>query len=184
MMLRCVSLMLLILMPRIACGDDDKRPSDPPVATGRFVYKQEPRRTLTVYYPDDWKADDRRPTLIIFRCNIPYQREHFRKLGMVVIEPQLAAVNSGRPPSLSLEEITKQPKPRDQVADTKSAIRFIRSHADELGVDPNRSCCSKGQTALAVGQGPMKLMASFWTAAFKSCSQPIPKRRRFSTSTS
>ncbi len=134
---RYAVLLLLLVTPPSLCGDDE-RASDPPVATGRFVYKQEPRRTLTVYYPDDWKADDRRPALIIFRCNIPYHREHFRKLGMVVIEPQLAAVNSGRLPSLSLQEIAKQPKPRDQVADTKSAIRFIRSHADELGVDPNR----------------------------------------------
>jgi len=102
------------------------------------VYKQQPHRAMTVYYPDDWKATDQRPALVIFRCNIPTQREHFRKLGMVIIKPQLAPVNSGRLPSLSLEEIAKQPKPREQVQDAKSAIRFIRGHADEFGVDPKR----------------------------------------------
>jgi poly(3-hydroxybutyrate) depolymerase len=104
--------------------------------TGGMVYLKEPRRTLTIYYPDDWKASDRRPALVIFRCNIPEQREHFRKLGMVVIKPQTATVNSGRLPKMTLEEIAKAAKPRDQVADTKSAIRFIRANAEQLGVNP------------------------------------------------
>lgn len=135
---RYAALALLLLTALNCFGDDEIASSDIPVKTARLVYKQEPRRTLTVYYPDDWKAADRRPVLVIFRGNIPAQREHFRKLGMVIVEPQLAAVNSGQLRSLSLEEIAKQPKPRDQVADTKSAIRFIRSHANELGIHPNR----------------------------------------------
>ncbi|MEM7015176.1 MAG: alpha/beta hydrolase [Verrucomicrobiota bacterium] len=108
------------------------------VKTGAMVYLEEPRRKLTIYYPDDWTADDKRPALVIFRCNIPYQREHFRKLGMVVIKPQTAPVNSGNLPKMTLEEIAKAAKPRDQIADTKSAIRFIRTNAAELGVDPTK----------------------------------------------
>lgn len=100
------------------------------------LYKEAPRRKLTVFYPDDWKPTDRRPALVIFRCRIPYQREFFRQRGMVVIEPQTAPVNSGSLPGLSLEEIAKLPKPRDQVADTKSAIRFIRAEAESFGIDP------------------------------------------------
>ena len=41
------------------------------VPTGRMIYKKEPQRTLTVYYPDGWKAADKRPALVILRCNIP-----------------------------------------------------------------------------------------------------------------
>ena len=104
-------------------------------ATSAMIYKQEPRRKLTVFYPDDWKSGDRRPALIILRCHIPVQREHFRKLGMVVIEPQLADVNHGRLPGSSLEEIATMPRPRHQVEDAKSAIRFIRANAEKLGVD-------------------------------------------------
>ena len=106
--------------------------------TDRRVYLNEPRRTLTVYYPDDWSKEDRRAALVIYRCNITMQREHFRRLGMVVIKPQAAPVNSGNLPSMSLDEIRVAPKPRDQVADCKSAIRYIRGHADELGIDPQR----------------------------------------------
>ena len=108
------------------------------VKTAKMVFKKEPRRSMTIYYPDGWQETDRRPALVIFRCRIEAQREHFRKRGMVVIKPQTAPVNSGKLPGLSLEEISKLPKPRHQVADTKSAIRFIRSHAAKLGIDPER----------------------------------------------
>ena len=106
--------------------------------TGTMVYREAPRRKLTIYYPDHWKATDQRPALVIFRCNIPEQREHFRKLGMVIIKPQTAPVNSGNLPKMSLEEIARAAKPRDQVADTKSAIRFIRANAARLGIAPKR----------------------------------------------
>lgn len=103
-----------------------------------IVYKPKPRRTLTVYYPDDWKPNDTRPALVIFRCNIPAQREHFRRLGMVIIKPQLAAVNSGQLPKLSLDEIAALPRPRNQVEDAKSVIRYLRTNSDSLGIDPDR----------------------------------------------
>lgn len=106
--------------------------------TGAMVFKESPRRRMTIYYPDGWKASDRRPALVIFRCRIPEQREHFRRLGMVVIKPQTAPVNSGNLPKLSLAEIATLPKPRDQVMDTKSAIRFIRANATRLGIAPNK----------------------------------------------
>ncbi|NNE93989.1 MAG: alpha/beta hydrolase [Verrucomicrobiales bacterium] len=111
-------------------------PAQKPAKTGSHIYKQDPRRKLTVYYPDNWTQADKRPALVIFRCNISFQREFFRKRGVVVIKPQTAPVNSGNLPKLTLEEIAKLPKPRDQVADTKSAIRFIRANAGKLGIDP------------------------------------------------
>ena len=124
----------------IVLGDDDVGVARQraPVKTSRFVYKQEPRRTMTVYHPDAWRPSDKRPALVIFRCNIPAQREHFRRLGMVVIKPLLAGVNSGRLPGMTLAEIAKAPKPRHQVEDAKSVIRFIRENAEKLGVDPTR----------------------------------------------
>lgn len=118
------------------CSANARDAADSKVKTAGMLYLKEPRRTLTIYYPDGWQATDLRPALVIFRCNIPAQREHFRKAGMVVIEPQTAPVNSGNLPKMSLEEIAKAARPRDQVADTKSAIRFIRANAAKLGVNP------------------------------------------------
>lgn len=106
--------------------------------TASMVYKKEPRRSLTVYYPDGWKATDQRSALVIFHCRIPEQREHFRKRGMVIIKPVLAGVNSGKLPGLSLQTIAKLPKPRLQVEDTKSVIRFVRKNAVQLGINPER----------------------------------------------
>lgn len=122
----------------LSYGDEDSKTEKDRVKTIAFVYKQEPRRALTVYYPNGWKATDKRSALVIFRCNIPEQREHFRKLGMVIIKPQLAAVNSGKLPGMSLEEIAKAAKPRNQVEDTKSVIRYLRQNAGQLGLDPGR----------------------------------------------
>jgi acetyl esterase/lipase len=121
-------------------GDDSAatKAKGPEVKTGGMVYKKDPRRSMTIYYPDQWKPSDKRPALVIFRCNIPAQREHFRESGMVIIKPQLAGVNHGRLPGSSLDEIAKMPRPRNQVEDTKSAIRFIRKNAERLGVDPER----------------------------------------------
>lgn len=106
--------------------------------TKNFRYLDSPARSMTVYYPDDWVAGDERSALVIFRCNIAPQREHFLARGMVVIKPHIAPVNSGNLPGLSLEEINALPKPRDQVMDCKSAIRYIRTHAERLGVHPEK----------------------------------------------
>lgn len=119
-------------------GDDKASSQSASVVTKTFVYKPKPKRTMTVFYPDGWKASDRRSALVIFRCQIPFQREYFRRLGMVIIKPQLAPVNSGQLPKMSLDEIRSLPRPRHQVEDTKSAIRYLRTHAESLGIDPRR----------------------------------------------
>lgn len=121
-----------------ASGSEDSQTRDDRLKTTRLIYKQQPRRTLTVYFPDDWKASDKRSALVIFRCRIPEQREHFRKLGMVIIKPQLAAVNSGKLRGMTLAEIAKAPKPRNQVEDTKSVIRYLRINAGKLGIAADR----------------------------------------------
>ncbi len=134
--MNCATRLTLALSLIAACfvrGQEDSG-----VKTAKMLYLEEPRRSLTAYFPDDWKASDLRPALVIFRCRIPVQREHFRKAGMVVVKPQTAPVNSGKLPAMSLEEIAAAAKPRDQVADTKSAIRFLRANSAKLGIDPEK----------------------------------------------
>jgi acetyl esterase/lipase len=57
---------------------------------------------------------------------------------MVIVKPQLAPVNSGKLPSMTLDEIAQAAKPRNQVADAKSVIRWLRANANTLGVAPQR----------------------------------------------
>ncbi len=127
---------MIIMFPIIATGQGNDL--DQTAKIGAMIYLEEPRRKMSIYYPSNWKATDQRPALVIFRSNMPEQREHLRKLGMVVIKPQTAPVNSGNLPKMTLEEIANSAKPRDQVADTKSAIRFIRANAEKLGIDPKK----------------------------------------------
>ena len=132
---------LLIVMTATATfGAEEAPKSSAPMKnlTTNLVYKAKPRRTLTVYYPDGWKPSDKRSALVIFRCNIPEQREHFRRLGMVIVKPQTAPVNSGQLPKQSLEKIASLPRPRHQVEDTKSSIRYLRANAATLGIDPEK----------------------------------------------
>lgn len=134
-----IAVVATALNPVVVVSDEPASDSkEPAPETTTLIYKQNPRRTMTVYFPDNWKPSDQRSALVIFRCNIPVQREHFRRLGMVVVKPVLAPVNSGQLPKLSLQKISELPRPRDQVADAKSAIRFLRASAAEVGIDPLR----------------------------------------------
>jgi acetyl esterase/lipase len=128
---RCLILVAALGLSPMCPGQDE-------VPTKKFRYLKDPQRSLTAYLPDGWRPEDRRSALVIYRCNIPVQREYFRKLGMVVIKPQTAPVNSGKLPGMTLQQIAASPKPRDQVADTKSAIRFLRANAASLGIAPDK----------------------------------------------
>ncbi|MGZ0174034.1 MAG: alpha/beta hydrolase [Planctomycetales bacterium] len=148
---------LTVVAASSAFGDEGTPRTSEPTAipTKTLVYKVKPHRTLTVYYPDGWKPSDKRSTLVILRCNIPVQREHFRRLGMVIVKPQTAPVNSGQLPKLSLQKIASLPRPRHQVEDTKSAVRFLRANAATLGID-SKKIVATGTS----GGGDLALQAS------------------------
>ena len=62
----------------VPCGfaaeDDEQKQEKPKPLTGRVVFKKEPLRRMTLYYPEGWKAEDKRPALVIFRCRIEAHR--------------------------------------------------------------------------------------------------------------
>jgi dienelactone hydrolase len=74
---------------------------------------------------------------------------------MVIVKPQTAPLNSGQLPKLSLETIASLPRPRHQVEDTKSAIRFLRANAATFGID-SRKIVATGTS----GGGDLALQAS------------------------
>jgi acetyl esterase len=105
------------------------------------VYKQIGSITLDVflYFPTDWKKGDKRPVLAFFHgggweCGKPEwghtQCRHFSQLGMVGASFQYRLTGQhGSNPVVS-------------VSDAKSAIRWLREHAGELGIDPDRIAAS------------------------------------------
>ena len=108
------------------------------------VYKKVGERELKLYVtkPDDWKSGDTRPAIVFYHGGgwvggTPGQfTEHSKYLasrGMVAIqvEYRLLGRKSNDPPTTC-------------VHDAKSAMRWVRSRAEELGIDPERIASAGG----------------------------------------
>jgi len=108
-----------------------------------IVYKQVEGDDLElhVFHPPGWTASDRRPAIIFFFGGgwvggnpsqfYPHAR-YFALRGMVAISAQYRTRNShGTDPFAC-------------IADGKSALRWVRGNAQELGVDPDRIVAGGG----------------------------------------
>lgn len=109
----------------------------------QIVYKETPTKTLElhIFNPDGHKASDETPAIVFFYGGGWYggkvgqfyrQSAHLASLGMVAICADYRTKNSGGV------------DPRGCVADAKSAMRYVRAHADELGIDPDRIAAGGG----------------------------------------
>ncbi|PAW86613.1 MAG: lipase [Pedosphaera sp. Tous-C6FEB] len=101
------------------------------------VYKKVDGRDLRLFIvkPDDWKATDQRPALVLFHgggwtggtpTQFNDQAAYLAKRGLVCVQVEYRLVKDIPGP------------PTNCVRDAKSAMRWVRSHAAELGVDPKR----------------------------------------------
>jgi acetyl esterase/lipase len=94
-----------------------------------------------VHYPPDWKKSDKRPAIIFFfggawRHGTPAQ-----------FEPQAAYLAArGLVSARADYRIASKHKttPEKCIEDAKSAVRWLRAHAGELGVDPEKIIGSGG----------------------------------------
>ena len=106
-----------------------------------YVYKHsagEPRK-VEVHFPPDWDPSHRVPGMILFHgggwrggslAKLRSVCQYFASRGLVAAtaDYQLADRDAGSSPS----------RKRVCVTDAKSAIRWMKRHADELGIDPDR----------------------------------------------
>jgi acetyl esterase/lipase len=91
---------------------------------------------LHVFEPVDLQPDDRRPAVLFFhgggwtggdaRRMFPYA-DHFARRGAVGISVEYRLLNSKAGTTVF-----------DCVKDGRSAVRYVRSHAKELGIDPQK----------------------------------------------
>lgn len=108
------------------------------------VYKKVDGRELHlhIFNPEGFKASDKRPCFVVIhgggwrggepRRMYPFA-DHFAKLGMVGISVEYRLVTSKGTNTVF-----------DCVKDGRSAMRYVRGHAKELGVDPDRIAVSGG----------------------------------------
>lgn len=109
---------------------------------------------LHVFYPEGHKATDRTPVIVLFfgggwlsgqPAKLYPQCARFASRGMVAISAEYRVKSRNNT------------TPVECVQDGKSAIRWIREHAGELGIDPDKLVAgggsAGGQVAAAAGTG-------------------------------
>ena len=141
------SIWLLLIIPvQAQMGPTADAMGPPPEPTSDLVpdaiqtYKTVDGNELKIhiFYPDDHEANSQHPALLFFhgggfRRGSPIQgyemSEIFNPQGVAVISVQYRLAEQAG----TLDHI---------IADAKSSVRFVRSHATELGIDPERIAAS------------------------------------------
>lgn len=113
-------------------------------AQERVVYKKiggDVELAVNIYQPKGWKADDSRAAVVFFfgggwRSGTTKQFEQhsqrLAELGMVAITAEYRIKN------------IHNSTPFESTEDAKSAMRWVRGHAKELGIDPKRIAAGGG----------------------------------------
>lgn len=107
------------------------------------VYKKTPQGELTLHFsfPVDWKASDKRPAIVFFFgggwkngsfTQFVSQSDYFASRGLVAASADYRI------------ESIHHTTPDKCVEDAKSAVRYLRQHASELGLDPDKVIASGG----------------------------------------
>lgn len=115
----------------------------PGTTSKTFVYKTAKQGPLEmiVHFPRDWKETDRRPGIVFFfgggwengkPTQFETHAEHLAERGMVAARADYRVK--------SRQGVT----PDKCVEDAKSAVRWMRSNALKLGIDPNRIVAAGG----------------------------------------
>ena len=113
-------------------------------ATETVVYKTVDGRglKLSIEKPEAWRSSDRRPAIVFFfgggwvggsTAQFLKQSEYLARRGLVGVRVEYRTIPKGDkgPPSVCC-------------ADAKSAMRYVRAHAQELGIDPKRIAAAGG----------------------------------------
>ncbi|NNM86864.1 MAG: alpha/beta hydrolase [Phycisphaerales bacterium] len=131
------------------------------VPTKCVVYKKTPQRNLQLYIfdPAGWKASDTRPAMVFFHgggwiggpvSQFYSQSANLARRGMVAISVDY--------------RVTARDKtsPFQSVRDAFSAMRWIRAHAKELGINPTQIAAGGGSAGGQLAAALATLTAS-WT---------------------
>lgn len=132
-----LSILLLAALPIFAA-----EPGKP--AGEKFVYKKVNGREMKLYVskPADWKSTDQRPAIVFFHGGgwvggtpslFHGHCDYFATRGLVCATVEYRLIGRGT-----------NDTPEVCIQDAKSAMRWMRSHAKELGIDPKRIASAGG----------------------------------------
>lgn len=135
-------MVVLFAGPRAALPEEKGYPPKMPGSTEK-VYKKigDVELKMYIFRPENAKPDDKRPAIAFFFGGgwsegspeqFLGQCKYFASRGMVAMAADYRVASRNKA------------KVVDCVADAKSAIRWVRQHAGELGVDPDRIVASGG----------------------------------------
>src|SRR5215207_1445537 len=140
-----VTVVALVGLPASAQERRSQAPklTDATVGTAEVMYKTTPQAELKLHFyrPADWKASDKRPAIVFFfgggwkngsHVQFTRQAEYFASRGLVCATADYRVANQHKT------------TPDACVEDAKSAIRYVRKHSAELGVDPGRIVAAGG----------------------------------------
>ena len=137
----------LLCLPLTLCAQGGKKAAptmtDAAVLHQDRVYKATPQGKLELHLslPADWKPADKRPAILFFfgggwkngsYTQFVSQSDYFASRGLVAASADYRI------------ESKHKTKPDKCVEDAKSAMRYLRAHAAELGIDPTRIIASGG----------------------------------------
>lgn len=118
-------------------------PSTTPLRHEDRVYSETPQGELSLHFslPAEWKPTDRRPAIVFFfgggwkhgsPAQFVPQADYFASRGMVAAcaDYRIASIHGTTPDKC--------------VEDAKAAVRWLRGHAGEWGVDPDRLVAAGG----------------------------------------
>ena len=128
----------IIILPDRICAHSIKENPD----VGKHIYKTRglTRLKLYVYQPSRTGSDEKLPAIIFFHGGGLKERYtwEFQPEAKYLVEKGMVAV-------LATYTVKRHGRTHfESIADAKSAIRWIREHADELGIDENRIAAGGG----------------------------------------
>jgi acetyl esterase/lipase len=140
---------MIFIVGRLAIADENGtaparvKLTDQSIRSEKRLYRHAPEGDLYlhIYYPPGWKAEDQRPAIVFFFGGgwkagsylkfVPHA-EYFASRGLVAASADYRTLNK------------HHTTPDKAVEDARSAMRWMRSHARELGVDGNKLIASGG----------------------------------------
>lgn len=132
---------LLFVLPVICCAQKNYSPQI--AGAEKLIYKTTPQGDLGmwIFRPEGWKAGDDRPAAVFFfgggwKGGSPNQFVPHAKL--LASRGMVAAVADYRVAS------RHKTLAKDCVEDCKSAVRYLREHAADQGIDPDRILAGGG----------------------------------------